>query len=59
MGVLGWLPQAVMQEAEMDDLADAYEGYVRFHAAPPAAPAHPPPPFLAEMMRKFPDNKEE
>jgi hypothetical protein len=55
MGVLGWPPSTVMQDADLEDLADAYEGYSRFHGLPAAQPAPPAAQFLIEMMKKFPD----
>lgn len=56
MGVLGWPPSVVTQEAEMEDLADAYEGYALLHNLP--GTAAPSARFLKEMMKKFPDDGE-
>lgn len=58
MGVLGWPPYVVMQEASLEDLSDAYEGYARFHGILPSAVQVPSGDFLQEMMKKFPDIKE-
>jgi len=55
MGVPGWPPLTVMQDADIEDLADAYEGYACFHGLAAAQPSHPPAQFLHEMMKRFPD----
>ena len=57
MGVLGWPPLTVMQEAELDDLADAYEGYARIHGFLPVEKRLPSAQFLTGMIKKFPDSK--
>ncbi len=53
MGVLGWPPSVVMDDADLRDLADAFEGYARFYG--PACKLPPSPHFLDEMIKKFPD----
>ena len=57
MGVLGWPPLTVMQEAELDDLADAYEGYARIHGFLSEGTRPPSAQFLTGMIKKFPDVK--
>jgi hypothetical protein len=54
MGVLGW-PPPVVQDADINDLMDAYEGYMRFHGFLPPDMACPSKQFLSEMMDRFPD----
>ena len=56
MGVLGWNPLTVMREADLADLADAYEGYARCHGR--TTPTPPAREFLAAMMHTYPDAKE-
>lgn len=55
MGVLGWPPTIVMRDADIMDMADAYEGYTRFHGLFPAEPLYPSAQFLEEMIKRFPD----
>jgi len=57
MGVLGWPPSVVVQDADIAELADAYEGYARFHGLSAPPPAPPSTQFLTEMMKKFPDRE--
>ena len=57
MGVLGWPPRIVMQDADLEDLLDAYEGYARFHGLLAADSPRPSAQFLSEMVKKFPDLK--
>lgn len=55
MGVLGWTPKVLMQEACLHDLQDAFTGYAEHHgllAAPPVSRK-----FLNDMMAKFPDGR--
>lgn len=59
MGVLGWPPSVAMREASVEDLADAYEGYVAMRGLSAAEKAAlPPVSFMGEMMNRFPDGKE-
>ena len=57
MGVLGWPPIIVMQDSDIDDLADAYEGYALFHGLMTAPSSCPTAQFLTEMIKKFPDGE--
>lgn len=57
MGVLGWPPSVVMREADLEELADAYEGYARFHGLFTGVASYPSAQFLSEMLRKFPDRE--
>lgn len=57
MGVLGWPPSVVMHEADISELADAYEGYTLFHGLPAAQPSAPSAQFLDEMIKIFPDQE--
>lgn len=57
MGVLGWSPATVMDEADLNDLADAFEGYARFHGMRQDHPAAPSADFLTGMLNKFPDKE--
>ena len=55
MGVMGWTPQTVMQNSTIDDLADAYEGYVLFHGVGKGQKDLPSKEFMQEMIERFPD----
>lgn len=55
MGVLGWPPSVVMQEADIEDLSDAYEGYAQMNGFDELQASYPSVQFLDDMMEKFPD----
>ena len=54
MGVLGWTPETVMNQASLEDLHDAWLGYAEHKGLVPARPAVTPE-FLNEMIKRFPD----
>ena len=47
--------QTVMQNSTIDDLADAYEGYVLFHGVGKGQKDLPSKEFMQEMIERFPD----
>ncbi len=55
MGVLGWTPKTVMMEATVNDLVDAYEGYMWLHGSNEQS-SLPSSEFLQEMLKNFPDD---
>jgi len=50
---LGWTPQTVMFDAELQDLADALTGYAMRYNPPKQPPSKE---FLKTMLETFPDN---
>ncbi len=56
MGMLGWTPEIVMKQATVEDLADAYEGYMFINGACEQEKQMPSKKFMQEMLNKFPDN---
>lgn len=52
LGVLGWTPRALMQEARLEDLKDALDGYAEHHGLTRQTVSKD---FLKKMMGLFPD----
>lgn len=52
LGVLGWTPHTLMQEAHLDDLKDALEGYAEHHGLARQVLSRE---FLQKMTTLFPD----
>jgi hypothetical protein len=58
MGVLGWPPRIVMEEAGLSDLRAAKEGHDCWHGDIPRTAALPDAGgFLKDMMKRFPDQR--
>ena len=57
LGVLGWPPMA-LQDAGVDDLSDAFEGFARHGGFYRERISVPSDQFFAEMTNRFPDRKE-
>lgn len=56
LGVLGWTPRTLMQEARLEDLKDALDGYAEHHGLARQKPSKD---FLQRMMGLFPDQHPE
>ncbi len=58
MGVLGWPPKTVMQDASLEDIRDALAGFRRYHTQNESGGRPPPLSTLQALMHRFPDNPE-
>ena len=60
LGALGWRPQVFWQDAVLQDIIDALEGYALYRLGTDAAEARLPPSaaFLKQMAAQFPDSHE-
>lgn len=56
LGVMGWTPRALMQEARLEDLKDALDGYAEHHGLSRQMLSKN---FLQKMMTLFPDQPSE
>lgn len=56
LGVMGWTPHTLMQEARLEDLKDALDGYAEHRGLSRQAL---PKSFLQRMMGLFPDQPSE
>lgn len=54
LGVMKWTPRTLMDEATLDDLVDAYDGFMDYHGLRPRMNT-PDADFLKTMSQLFPD----
>ncbi len=54
LGVMKWAPRTLMQEATLQDLVDAHDGFMGYHGHSRTIP-RPTPEFLKAMAARFPD----